>query len=272
MPAPWFGKKDHGDVDSSEESTPSDGDRSSDIEQLSKNLGQLQEPIEEKLDKVADGLSTLSDAVEDEGDSSVSLKDVLDAVNQQGAAFSALVRQLEGQLAGGLQELVDLVSPEEEPEGDSQPAGPTALWQSAILGPDLAENPALAFKCQELLDGILEGDPTARSFAGQLLVFQSAPVERLPQLLKEVGEAYYRWQPRKTAGTNPMEDALVSWLRKTCEAAGIGNMVELVHPGERFDSSRHNATSRGVEITEVHGWIVLRDNGRVYTKASVAVR
>ena len=45
--------------------------------------------------------------------------------------------------------------------------------------------------------------------AGQLLVFQSAPAERLPQLLKDLGEAFYRWQPKATPGTNPLEEALV---------------------------------------------------------------
>ena len=30
--------------------------------------------------------------------------------------------------------------------------------------------------------------------------------------------------------------------------------------------------SRGVEIVQVLGWIVLRDNGKVYTKAAVEVR
>jgi hypothetical protein len=52
----------------------------------------------------------------------------------------------------------------------------------------------------------------------------------------------------------------------------LHNTIELVHPGERFDATRHNASTRGVEITEVHGWIVLRDNGKVYTKANVTVR
>ena len=119
---------------------------------------------------------------------------------------------------------------------------------------------------------MLEGNAGACALAGQLLVFQSAPPERLPQLLKDVGEAFYRWQPKKTPGTNPMEEAVVAWLQRSCENAGINNTIEPVHPGERFDSTRHNATSRGVEITEVRGWIVLRDNGRVYTKATVAVR
>ena len=52
----------------------------------------------------------------------------------------------------------------------------------------------------------------------------------------------------------------------------MSNTIELVHPGQRFDSMRHNAAERGVEITQVFGWIVLRDNGKVYTKASVAVK
>jgi hypothetical protein len=136
----------------------------------------------------------------------------------------------------------------------------------------LADNSALAFQWDQLLSGILEGEPGACGFAGQLLVFQSAPPERLPQLLKDVGEAFYRWQPKTSPGTNAMEEALVSWLQSRCEAAGIYNTIEVVHPGQRFDSARHTATSRGVEITEVHGWIVLRDNGRVYMKASVSVR
>ena len=91
-------------------------------------------------------------------------------------------------------------------------------------------------------------------------------------LLKEIGEAFYRWQPKAQPGANRMEDALVAWLQRACEDAGIGNSIELVDPGERFDSSRHSADGRGVEIIEVRGWIVLRDNGKVYTKATVAVR
>ena len=110
-----------------------------------------------------------------------------------------------------------------------------------------------------------------RAIAAGLACFQSASAERLPKLLKEIGEAYYAWQPKRVPGANPLEEALTAWLQRTCEAAGIANTIELVHPGERFDATRHNASSRGVEIAEVYGWIVLRDNGKVYTKANVAV-
>jgi hypothetical protein len=94
----------------------------------------------------------------------------------------------------------------------------------------------------------------------------------MPPLLKDMGEAYYRWRPKVRPRPDPMESALVEWLGETLQDAGIANTVALVHPGERFDSSRHTAASRGVEITEVRGWIVLRDNGKVYTKANVAVK
>lgn len=356
MPTSWFGKKDQGDVDPSDESADTEGDRSGEFEQLTGYLGQLKElmgqaddritaylmwrdsqssgaepastgsledklkclsekldvlatgassgpgpaesdgaaaqvdggaqlneqdikaildPLGEKLSAVEAGLRSLSEAaakqVSSEADSGLSLVDVIGAVNGQSAGFNELFKQLERQLANGFGRIIELVTTD-EPEEDTGPTGSTSEWQKAILGVDLTANPALAFKRQELLDGVLAGNPSARAFAGQLLVFQSAPAERLPQLLKDMGEAYYRWQPKNEPGTNPLEDALVQWLRTTCEAAGIGNTVELVHPGERFDSSRHNATTRGVEITDVHGWIVLRDNGRVYTKASVVVR
>ena len=97
-------------------------------------------------------------------------------------------------------------------------------------------------------------------------------LDKMPPLLKDIGEAYYRWQPKSRPGSDRMEEALVAWLKETMQDAGIANTIEVVQPGERFDSTRHTASTRGVEITEVHGWVVLRDNGKVYTKASVAVR
>jgi hypothetical protein len=187
------------------------------------------------------------------------------------AVILQAVGKLQKQLLSGLRQLAELLTPPEEPAEEEAPVT-SAQWEQAILGPSLAQNPALAFQRQQLLNGVLEGNAGACALAGQLLVFQSAPPERLPQLLKDLGEAFYRWQPKKTPGANPVEEALVAWLQRSCENAGISNTIELVHPGERFDSTRHNATSRGVEITEVLGWIVLRDNGRVYTKATVAVR
>jgi hypothetical protein len=232
------------------------------------------EPLSEKLDQIEAKLGNAErgsarNAAETAG---VSASQVLEAVNQQTRAVSESFRQLQDQLGSGLEQLTQLLTPDEEDsESELAPAG-SAEWQRAILGPDLADNSALAFQWDQLVRGVLEGEPGACGFAGQLLVFQSAPPERLPQLLKDVGEALYRWQPKTSPGTNAMEEALVAWLHNRCEAAGIYNTIEVAHPGQRFDSARHSATSRGVEITEVHGWIVLRDNGRVYMKASVSVR
>ena len=107
---------------------------------------------------------------------------------------------------------------------------------------------------------------------GALLQFRAAAADKMPPLLKDIGEAFYRWQPKSSSRSSELEQALVQWLMRTCEQAGMANTIELVSPGERFDSLRHNAARPGVEITQVLGWIVLRDNGKVYTKASVAVK
>ncbi len=200
------------------------------------------------------------------------LQDRLESLTRQTGSLAEGLREVQTHVDGGFQEIARLLCPP-EPAAEPQPAPRvTGDWERAIVGPGLAANANLAFQRQQLVTGVLDGDAGACSLAGQLLVFQSAPAERLPQLLKDIGEAYYRWQPKTRAATSPMEEALVAWLRQCCDLAGISNTIELVHPGERFDAARHNAASRGVEITAVHGWIVLRDNGKVYMKAAVYVR
>lgn len=194
-----------------------------------------------------------------------------DAQDAQQESIASKLSQLYGRFENGLAELVGYLRPAPEPPPSSSPAD-EAEWQRAILGPQLAAQSALGAERRRLLADVLDGNGGAMALAGQLLVFQSSPPEKMAQQLKEIGEAFYRWQPKRRAERHPMEDALVQWLRKCCEDAGIGNVIELVQPGERFDSSRHATDGRGVEITEVRGWIVLRDNGKVYTKATVAVR
>ncbi len=199
------------------------------------------------------------------------LAEKLETLGREQAAVRQAVQKLQEQLDRGLEHMAVLLSPP-APQGEEEPPVSIARWERAILGPALSDQASLAFQRQRLLSGVLDKDPGACALAGQLLIFQSAAAERLPQLLKDVGEAYYRWQPKTQPGANPMEESLAAWLQKTCEAAGIHNAIELVFPGERYDAARHNATTRGVEIVEVHGWVVLRDNGKVYTKATVTVR
>jgi len=193
-----------------------------------------------------------------------------DAINEMKESLAGAFRQLRKRVDDGLAELAGYLRPAKPEEPASGDAGDD--WARTILGPALAEDPALGFQRQQFLNGALQGEAGARALAGQLLVFQSAPPEKMPALLKEIGEAYYRWQPKRAPGANEMEEALAAWLQRACDRAGILNTIELVHPGEHFDSTRHTAVGRGVEISEVFGWIVLRDNGKVYTKASVAVK
>ncbi len=191
-------------------------------------------------------------------------------LDQQQQSLNGALGHVWQRLDDGLRELVSLLRPAQE-ESSETLAG-SREWQQALLGPELASHPELSAEKNQFLTELLQGDEGAQALAGQLLVFRSTPMERMPQLLKDVGEAYYRWRPKSRPDAAPMERALAAWLEAKCDGAGIGNRIELVDPGERFDATRHNAAMRGVEITEVLGWIVLRDNGRVYTKATVAVR
>jgi len=259
--------------------------------------GELLRSLEKKLSLVAETLermeSRMTGMSEDTprfansaGLPPSAIEALRDAVQQQESMVSTALAQLQTQIQSEFQEMARLMSPLgdrlqvlagqqtlawEENASRQAPLSNTA-WERVILGSDLTARSAVAAERQSLIDGMLRGDPRACALAGQLLVFQSSPAERLPQLLKDIGEAYYRWQPKRCPGTPAMEEALAQWLQRCCEEAGLSNTIELVHPGERFDVSRHHAASRGIEITEVHGWIVLRDNGKVYTKAMVSVR
>jgi hypothetical protein len=226
---------------------------------------------EAALKKVRDGLSEQHTAI------GGGIRQIQETLPQYFSAlppyFTALQQQVaavEQRLNAALRSVVEQLRPP-EPEPAKTPVVGRDL-QAAILGRDLTENPALDQQREQLLGGMLAGEPSACSLVGNLMIFRSAPAEKKPALLKEIGEACYRWQPRSTNKPGEMEKALVAWLQRACDEAGVPNTIELVHPGERFDSTRHNASERGVEITQVFGWIVLRDNGKVYTKASVAVK
>ncbi|MCA9268365.1 MAG: hypothetical protein KDA41_07830 [Planctomycetales bacterium] len=143
--------------------------------------------------------------------------------------------------------------------------------EGLVFAQDLAFHASLAPQRQAIVQGLRQGDPDATSLVGQILIFRAAWPDRVPQLLKDVGEAWYRWSPNDAAAPDPMRDALIAWLHTKVESVGLGNRIELVRPGDRYDSKKHNAKDRGVEVSQVQGWVVLRDNGSVYTKANVTV-
>jgi hypothetical protein len=144
--------------------------------------------------------------------------------------------------------------------------------EQVMFGPDLAANQSLLPDRSSLLQGLYASDAAALTLLGELLVFRGAAPERMPGLLKEIGEAYYGWRGQAADGPDPFRDDLTGWLQRRCEQSGVPNTIELVRPGDRYDSKRHHARQRGVEVSQVGGWVVLRDNGSVYTKATVKLK
>lgn len=146
-------------------------------------------------------------------------------------------------------------------------------WLHVMLGPELSGDPRMNAAMNWLEQSVKNSHEDALCLLGQLLVFRFASTDRKPNLLKDVGEAFYRCFPKTKDTSDPFEDALAGWLRQLCEAAGLVNSIEIVHPGERFDPSKHAPLERGgVEVAKVLGWVVLRDQGRVYSKALVQTR
>lgn len=158
------------------------------------------------------------------------------------------------------------------PTNIATPRGEAINMEQILFGLDLAANQTLSPERQSLLQGLYAGQREAMTLLGQILIFRGATPDRMPGLLKDIGEAYYRWRPDSSSGHDAFRDELTGWLQRKCDEAGVPNAIELVRPGDRYDSKRHHSKDRGIEVDEVQGWVVLRDNGKVYTKASVTLK
>lgn len=168
--------------------------------------------------------------------------------------------------------------PAPEPPKARPVAKPTAIpvsggdggnWSPIVFGEQLSVDPAVSYLSGTLLGDVQAGDNDAVGLMGHLMDFRSATVERKPRILKDIGESFYRWKPTDDA---TLRDALIVWVHAVLDSIEIGNRIEIVQVGDRYDMQRHNAKERGVEVSDVFGWIVLRSNGKVYSKASVSVR
>lgn len=164
------------------------------------------------------------------------------------------------------QEVVD-----EVPE--STPESPT-LDLTMLFGRDLVQDSRTADGLTELARRLADEDPPAVGFVGELLCWRSATRERIPKLLGDVGDAYYACFPRTTDQVAPLEQALVDILAKKCIDQDVPNSIELVRLGERFSPSRHRlrAGERGVEVTEICGWVVVGPDGQILNRAQVGVK
>lgn len=279
MAFPWSSKGERSEAEAPAGPGPG-GEPQAGLGELVDELGRLGQLVASASEKVAAYLARreVHTAAPSGSDSAALARRIeciereVGALGRQFGEAAQLLGRLQDQLDRGLERLAASLAPKAAEPSDEPGGVSLADWEKAVLGPDLAADAALAFQRHQLLSGVLEGNSAACALAGQLLIFRSTSPERLAPLLKDIGEAYYRWQPKTRPGNSPFEETLAGWLQRACEQSGLRNTIELVHPGERFDASRHSAASRGVEIAEVFGWIVLRDNGKVYTKANVAVR
>jgi len=141
----------------------------------------------------------------------------------------------------------------------------------ALLGGALMDDPKVAGYSRQLVRGARECVQPALALLAKLMMFRAVRGEEGLPLLREIGEAYYHWAASLGAEPEPWRDALIAWLVGECASMGVAHRIELTRIGDRFDRDRHQAANTGTEIATAGGWIVLRANGSVYTKALVIV-
>lgn len=171
--------------------------------------------------------------------------------------------------------LEEAVAEASQKSGTTSPQKPlTPIDPAALFGRDLIDDARTEAGLVELTRRITDDDPKAVGLVGQLMSWRSASRERLPKLLGEVGDAYYACFPRTSDQIAPLEQALVVILARKCVECDVPNSIELVRLGERFDPSRHRLRvgERGVEVTEIHGWIVVGPDGQILNRAQVGVK
>lgn len=147
--------------------------------------------------------------------------------------------------------------------------GEGANWSGIVFGENVHVDSTVSHLSGSLLADVYQGDQQAIALAGQLMAFRSGTAEQKARLLKEVGESFYAWTPH---GDDDLLQALIAWVHNELDAVQLGNRIQVVQVGDRYDMQRHHAKQAGVEVADVSGWIVLRDNGKVFSKASVAVK
>ena len=250
---------------------------------LDKAMQATLRPVHEMLKRIEKRLSrgSILDRVEADSDETIggsigAADDIAEMVDESICRnfeqFEPRLAEFHDALLSDLERIVTTVAPPPEPELETSTDYSAEVWQEILLGEHLCGIPGLATVREQLVNDILNGVDTAKTFAAQMLLVQAADVDEMPELLKLVGEAYYRWRPRTSIDEDPFEKALATWLTRQAENAGLPNSIQLVRPGERFERSRHLANGRGIEVVEVHGWVVLRDGNKVYTRANVSVR
>lgn len=234
-------------------------------------------PIEDRIATLAARLEGRPDVQPATNDGSPTLEAMTELQTQQSFMFNAL-----DDLSSKVDRLLESATAEQESEPpqlivaevkeEVTPADTSDQWGGVIFGKELNSNESVAGPRRQLLDDALSGDENAVGLAARVMLVQTATPADLPSLLKELGEAFYRWRPNTTDSVDKMEEALVAWLHDRIAAAGLRNRIDVVRVRDQYDSTRHMSSQRGIEVSEVSGWVVLRDNGRPLSKAKVSLK
>ncbi len=253
--------------------SPPGGNDSAQFSSLAASWMQRLDEFGESLKRIESGLTAKPEKVHPAPDSTAATGHLEQLVQRTFDEHQARMAQVQAEIQAGFQQILKQVEPKKPAMPASAPPVSASVWSKALFGDTLAADSELTARLARLCERLLSGDAASATFVGQLLIYRYAAAERRPQLLKDIGEAYYRCFPKQEDVEDRFEQSFAAWLQGTCEQAGFQNRIELVQPGERFDATRHAASGKGgVEVAQVQGWVVLRDRDKVYTKALVSLQ
>lgn len=161
--------------------------------------------------------------------------------------------------------------PENEPKKDEMSKNADDPWPEAIFGSELARH------AEQWIVDFLTGRTEAIVLTGYWLQVKAADDKQFPNLLRPLGEAFYRWRSETKSIDDPLgvrlEEVLIQTLNDRARKLELRNSIETVGPGDRFDANRHHPLSgqRGMTVDAVLGWVIMRDE-RVFAKATVSVK
>ncbi|MBI5760751.1 MAG: hypothetical protein HZA46_19705, partial [Planctomycetales bacterium] len=155
-----------------------------------------------RLDELASRLDRIESSLQEKHElTPEALEPIVSACRQIGKMLQkgfeeqqTRMERVRSELNACLNQIQQQLTPPPTDPAESSPAAD--VWRTALFGEALAADADLATRLDGVCDNVISGDSAASTLVGQLLIYRHAATERRPQLLKDLGEAYYRCFPK----------------------------------------------------------------------------
>lgn len=199
----------------------------------------------------------------------LSLTRVAPTPERADGGLEQVLKRLES-IEEGVSALREAPNVEEESDTFVEPPPMVEPLASVLMGDALRADKTLTPVWEQLTSQVLVGESTACQLGAFLMLFHRGALEECHKWIQAIGESWYRWAGEENGEA---KQALINWLNQECVRRNVPLRVEEVRSGVRFDSDRHIAVGQpGRDVYGVQGWLVLREDKSIFSKALVDSR